>query len=288
MKNEKKIIVDGTLVKAGACVIPAESRGVMYGDGCFETLRSYAGRYLHIEKHLRRFKSAADFLGMEYPYFFESEDLRDRINRLLEKNGLEDKNAVIRFQLWRKGKRGYRVDKKSGTHFSVIPSPLPEIRSVSSLALVKVRRIPDASLPSVYKLSNNINYIAAAREAKEQNADDALMQTVDGFLSETTIANIFWITEGIVYTPSADECDLLPGITRSVLIKLCRDELGLEVREGKFKPGDLHNAEAAWVCNSVREIVPVSRVGKINLNVCDTVVRDLKAVFKSYKKNHLS
>ena len=286
MSSEQKLIFDGELLSVEEPVVPAVSRGLMYGDGCFETLRSYEGSFLHMQEHLKRFESAAYFLEINFPAFFKEKNLRSSLEKLLIENGIESEDAVLRFQLWRGGGRGYQADQQTATHFSVIASKLPEIKESVKLAFVETKRIPNTSLPSSFKLSNNINYMTAARQASEKGADDALMQTVDGFISETTIANLFWFDGDIIYTPSTD-CDLLPGITRKVLISLI-EKLGYEIKQGKFKPPELLEAQAVWICNSVREILPVAEVGDSKFDTSHPIIRQLSDEFASYKQQNLT
>ncbi|MDZ7715444.1 MAG: aminotransferase class IV [Balneolaceae bacterium] len=286
MGTEKKLIFDGDFVSTEETVVPAVSRGLMYGDGCFETLRSYAGCFLHLREHLQRFKLASDFLGLDFPLFFDDAKLKSSLEKLLVKNGLATVDAIIRFQLWRDGTRGYRAEQQGATHFSIMASKLPSIKDSIKLAFVDTKRIPDASLPSAFKLSNNINYIVAAREAAEKGADDALMQTVDGYLSETTIANLFWSADDVIYTPSED-CDLLPGITRNVLINICQ-QTGFTVKQGRYTSKEILKAEAVWICNSVREIVHVSQIEDKEFEVNHWAVNRLKEKFEGYKKQKLA
>lgn len=286
MGIDQKLIFDGRFINTEEAVIPAVSRGLMYGDGCFETLRSYHGNFLHLEKHLQRFSQGAIFLGFKLPDFFLGDQLKSSIVKLLQENELLEKDAVIRFQLWRKGGRGYDVVEPSPAHFTVTASALPTVKDSVTLAFVDTRRIPEASLPSEYKLSNNINYITAAREASGKEADDALMLTIGDYISETTIANLFWTKDDIIYTPSED-CDLLPGITRNVLINICR-KIGFNVKEGKYTPREIMDAEAVWMCNSVREIVSVSQIEQEAFETNHPIVKSLGKEFEGYKKQRLN
>lgn len=281
MENNRWVIYDGNLIRAVDPVVPVESRGLMYGDGCFETLRVYKGAFFRLEEHLSRFKSAAEFLGLDYPEQLEESSIKELSENLLDKNKLSNKDAVIRIQLWRSGKRGYSVSGENISHFSMLATPLPEIPTSIALASVDVKRIPNKALPSRYKLTNNINYITAARQAAQKNADDALMQTVEGYLSETTIANLFWISGNTVFTPSL-ACDLLPGITRSVLIHLIGEFDGVVLKEGEYFLEEIYKADAVWICNSVREVVAVSQVDGVRYNEDHFVNEKLKESYKNF------
>lgn len=286
MSNSSWILFDGNVIEADTPAVPATSRGLMYGDGCFDTLRSYTGRFLHFEKHLSRLRSSAEFLGLSFPEELENDQVINTIQSLLQKNGLEKKQGVIRIQLWREGGRGYTPEMPSKTHFSVMVTSLPKLQKTITLATTSTRRVPNAAVPSSYKLSNNINYIMAAREASNAGADDALMLTTGDAVSETTIANIFWIKDGKVYTPSKS-CDLLPGITRNTILELLNSSLYVPVKEGEFKVSDLYEAEAFFTCNSIRELVEVRSIDGHSFVTEHHLFTKLKTAFAQYKSRQL-
>ena len=161
----------------------------------------------------------------------------------------------------------------------------PVIFPPVSLITSRIRRIPDAALPASVKWTNGINYILAAREAQQRGADDALMLTVDGYVSETTAANLFWVDAGTIFTPS-DDCDLLPGITRSALLDIIR-ETGIPLRTGRFEPSVLHQADAVWMCNSVREICPVTRLDDRRYDAENPVLEQVTVHYENFKRRRL-
>lgn len=271
--------MDGKWQQAEKPVLTVQSRAVAYGDGCFETLRSYSGKFLRFNEHLRRLGRAMEYLQLSSPDGLEERPLRGSIGKLLDRNGLTDTDSVVRIQVWREGGRGFEIPEDGVTHFAVTASALPEISESIKLATVATRRIPSVALNPGFKLSNSINYIRAAAEASQSGADDALMLTTEGFVSETTIANIFWMDGNTVFTPS-QSCDILPGITRGILIDLIRGESDIGLEEGAFYPDHLLESETVWVCNSVREIVPVISIDKQEFSalhpVFDRIVRSFK------------
>ena len=155
----------------------------------------------------------------------------------------------------------------------------------ATLVTSRYRRIPDAALPVGVKWTNGINYILAAAEAQRRGADDALMLTVDGHLSETTVANLFWEESGTVYTPSA-ECDLLPGITRGILLELI-EEAGIPLKTGRFEPSALHRADAVWICNSVRGICPVRQIDGRSYPVESALLADITGRYMAFKHGRM-
>lgn len=284
VSKSSHIILDGDVVSSGSIRDLLTNRTFMYGEGCFDTLRAYSGGFLHPEGHLKRLQNGMNWLNWNVP-----EPLRDVASFLemltlyLKSNGMMQDEARVRIQVWNDDKTAGFRPGNPGIHFLITGSTLNTlansplntlagsplhsntvspgdftdriIKKGAALITSRIRRIPMASLPSDVKWSNGINYILAAREAQQKKADDALMLTQDGYLSETTISNIFWKKGGTVCTPSSD-CDLLPGITRGILIDLLRKS-ETHVQTGKYEFNAILDADTVWACNSVREIYPV-------------------------------
>lgn len=286
MSSSSHIIFDGKIVAADIPVVPALSRGLMYGDGVFETLRIYNSQTLFLSEHLERLLRGLDVLGIPTPGGLEINNLRGLIFKLLEQQQLIQEDAIVRLQVWRDGGRGYLPNEDSQSHFSITASACPDSFKHPTLMTVDLQRIPSQSMPADVKFTNGINYILASREAAEKGGDDALMTTINGSVSETTIANIFWIKDQAVFTPSLD-CDILPGITRDILIQLINDHKDWELWEGQFSLEDLFHADTVWICNSVRELLPVKKVDSYSFNVEHELLKNLKARFHQFKEANL-
>lgn len=286
MAIDRWILHNGEFRPAGDVLLAADARTVMYGDGCFETMRCYEGELLHFKDHIKRLEAGLEYLNIYKPNSLGVNDLRKHIIELLNRNGLSGEQAVVRLQVWREGGRGYMPDGDAGAGYVMSCGPLPGSASALELATAATRRIPSSSLSSRFKLSGGTNYIKAASEAGRAGADDALMLTTEGNVSETTVANIFWVRDEHVYTPS-EECDLLPGITRGILLDLLRDMNHVQISEGSYEPAELQAAEAAWVCNSLREIQPVARLDEVKYRESHPVIYRLKESFRRYVESNL-
>ena len=312
-----KVILDGELHSADDIGLSLSSRLAMYGEGCFDTLRAYESGFLHPGAHLKRLQQGMDYLGLEIPKELLTADaFLEMLHRYLQANNAGGLQARLRVQVWadddtagyRPGNRsarflvtGFELGKPntgSSTDVQTESSPVDRIRADTStsvrsdrsrpgvrLITSRYHRIPDTALPAGVKWSNGINYILAAREAMEQGADDALMLTRDGFVSETTIANIFWKSGGNVYTPS-EACDLLPGITRHLLIDFLK-ELGISVTQGRYTPEDFLQADTAWACNSIREWYPIRQLDEHKLGHDALFWNEVTTYFEKRKNEEL-
>lgn len=282
MSNNPIMILNGAFVAEKNAAISPVNRGMMYGDGCFETIRLYAGKLLGWQSHFDRLKAGLQYLEMEVN--FSADDLRESISKLVDKNQFSDKDTMVRIQCWRSGGRGYNPTSTQ-TNWMAQISEISISSEPMELTVANTRCIPHEALQRRYKLTNGLNYIKAAQEADARKADDALMLTIDEQISETTSANIFWIKGGAVFTPHED-CDLLPGVTRSIMMNIC-ERLTISLKKGSFSLSDLQDAEAVFCTNSLIEIREVSSVDKMKFEIGHPITKKIKAGFEAYKKEHI-
>lgn len=277
----QQIWVDGRFVSYDTPTLPPTVRGVLYGAGCFETFQSFSGRFLHLDRHLQRFADGIQWLrGGESPVPAESE-LRLVLNQLLEMNGLENTDAIIRLQASLLAERGYRDEPETGVQLSIIATPKPAREATVRLANADTCVVPTRCRPSGLKLSNTLHYLQAFREAVKQNRDDALMKTVNGKIAETSVANVFWKEGDTVYTPSPS-CDILPGQMRRILMENIPEGTGCRVEEGEFGPEHLKRAEHLWVCNSLKQVQPVASLDGWKYSVESSFYAQLIDVLSRY------
>ncbi|SMO75934.1 aminotransferase class IV [Gracilimonas mengyeensis] len=282
MKKSPKIILNGELIAESEAKVSPLNRGMMYGDGCFETLRAYAGQFLRWEAHYARLEAGMNYLGMNLP--FDSAGLKSKISELLRENQLFVSDAMVRLQCWREGGRGYAPDSRQSS-WMVQVSEANKMYPPSKLITAKTRCIPSEALERRYKLSNGLNYIKATQEAQQVEADDALMLTMQDKISETTSANIFWVKDGTLFTPDVS-CDLLPGVTRKMVLDVA-EKLGIPLETGAFGLMSVQNAEAMFCTNSLVEIREVSSLDGIEFTPQHMMVKEIKAGFEQLKEEEL-
>jgi branched-subunit amino acid aminotransferase/4-amino-4-deoxychorismate lyase len=275
-----KVWFNGAVVTETEARVSASSRAAMYGDGCFETLLAASGKFVCWQEHIDRLHAGMEYLGIRRNASLEAAALKKSVVRLLEINRLESIDSRVRIQVWRSGISGMGdpLVHEATAHISVKPAMAD--REPLRLIVAKTRRVPAAALDTRYKLSNYLNYIIAGQEAIAKDADDALMLTVSGKVSESSVANIFWLKNGVVYTPSL-QCDPLHGITRMLTIRHLTSN-GRDVVEGEFIPSDLEGADAVWVCNSIRIWQPVKSIGKMDFTKSAAEFRLMRDTFITY------
>ncbi|HEY5600042.1 MAG TPA: aminotransferase class IV, partial [Candidatus Manganitrophaceae bacterium] len=149
-----------------------------------------------------------------------------------------------------------------------------------SAAIVQVRRTPPAALDPAFKSISFLNNVQAKIEANRRGAFEGIFLSLDGYLAEGTVSNLFWVRKGKLKTP-APGVGLLEGVTRGVVLQLAKKS-GVRTEEGRFRPSDLLKAEEAFLTNSGVELAPLTEVeGKaIGGGKPGPITRQLHQAFK--------
>lgn len=275
--------VNGEFLDMRSAQIPAFQSGFYYGTGCFETIRADTGRILFFDDHYNRLKAGLCYIGVDESEVPDQKTLLNASRNLLRQDELTESIAKIRIQCSLAEQNGYRSDKSSRLHTIISVENYKLRKNPGTLMLAETRVIPGACRPSELKLCNMLHYRNAYREAQMSGADDAVMLTTNGFLSETSIANLFWKSGDSIFTPSVD-CDLLPGITRKYLIESIRMSSEFTLTEGEFEMDHLLSADSVWVTNSLVEIQPIKRINTQEYRVDDHLNSDLLNTYRSLKE----
>ena len=151
-----------------------------------------------------------------------------------------------------------------------------------SLGLSKVRRNAHSNLTYV-KSFNYIENIIERDKIIDKGYNEALFLNTEGFISEGAVSNIFFIKNGIIFTPKI-KCGLLPGITRDFVIRNLLS-IGFIVQEGEFTLEELMKAEGVFITNSIMGIMKVNKIEDKVVNE-STVVSEIKRYYDRYVENH--
>jgi len=272
--------VDGDLLPAGEASVSVEDRGFMYGDAAFETLRAYGGSVFAWGAHHERLENTCASLGMEDAV---PGNLKERVRETLAANDFAD--AYLRVSVTRGVQPGKLTPRAEvDPTVVVIAKPLPrgglEGESVwedpATVEMVDTRRVDSAAIPAGAKTHNYLNGILARLEL-DREADEALLLDSGGTVAEGAASNLFFVEDGTLKTPSA-EGDLLPGVTRSVVLDIASDE-SFPVEEGRYDPDTIRRADEAFLTNTTWEIRPVRKLDRWNLDV-GPITRLLARLFR--------
>jgi branched-chain amino acid aminotransferase len=151
-----------------------------------------------------------------------------------------------------------------------------------NIATVSTRRNSVQSLPARVKSLNYVNNVLGIIEANRAGAEEGLMLDLEGYVSECTVDNIFFVKNGIVKTPGAHH-SILMGITRESIIDIARRE-GLQVEEGTYITFDLYTADECWITGTGADLMPVISIdGRVvGEGRPGPVFRQLRSRWKDY------
>ncbi|WP_254280172.1 aminotransferase class IV [Haloarcula marina] len=264
--------VEGDLVPESDATVSVLDRGFAYGDGVFETLRVYGGDPFAWDAHRARLQRSAETLG-----FGEAipDDLRERVDETLDANDLTEaycKVSVTRGVQPGKLTPGAEVDPTVVVVVKELPRGGRDGERVwdgpADVQTVRTRRIPSEAVPADAKTHNYLNGILGRLELRRaavdgDAADECLMRDVDGNVVEGATSNVFFVSDNALRTPS-EGLDLLPGITREVVVELAQEE-GFPVETGAYSLDAIRDADEAFLTNSTWEIRPIGTVDGIDV-----------------------
>ena len=198
------VYVNGTIARAEDASIPVYDHGFLYGEGVYETLRTYNRVPFLYDRHVRRLRASAGYLQLDVP--FSDEELATWIGDTMAAAG-DMQEAYIRVLLTRGvGELTYDVGATPVPSLVIIVKPLeePPARVFSDgirIALVPILRNHPGSVNPIIKSNNLLNNALAMQEANRRGAEEGLMCNYRGELSECSQANFFIVRDGVALTP---------------------------------------------------------------------------------------
>ena len=255
------VYVNGTIAPADRAVVPVYDHGFVYGEGVYETLRTYSLVPFLYDRHMRRLRQSAERLLLDVP--FDDATMLNWIDQTVAAAG-ELQEAYIRILLTRGvGELNYdpRSTPKPTTVIIVKPFEPPAARVFENgirISVVDMLRNHPKSVNPIIKSNNLLNNAMAMQAAYRSGAEEALMCNYRGELTECSQANFFIVRGGAVLTPPS-QAGLLEGVTRAFVFELGR-ELGIDVREATLVPEDLNSADEMFITSTTRELSPVVNV----------------------------
>jgi branched-chain amino acid aminotransferase len=287
------VFLNDRFVHKAEAVVSVFDHGFLYGDGVYETIRSYGPRIFMRDQHLARLKRSAEAIGLEIP--IPLSQWPDLLHEAMRRNevGNDRSDAYLRITV-------SRGEGEIGLDPSLCPRPTVVImakalqgyppvlsRDGVSLTVAKTRRnLPEALSPQI-KATNFLNNILAKRESIAAGTFDSLLLNWREELTECTISNLFFLAGRTVHTPAL-ECGILDGITRSIVMTLAQEER-LSIEEGHYQVADLQRAEECFLTNTTMEIMPVTRIDTfpIGNGLPGPMTRRLQAAFATSRPRFL-
>ncbi len=253
--------VNGRITPERDAVISVFDHGFLYGEGIYETMRTYHGRLFLYERHTRRLRNSARMISLDVP--FTDQQLSTQIRDTIAASGLTGETYVR--VLVTRGVGDLTYDPHATPVPSVVIIVKPHVdppaevyaKGVHAVICDIVRNHPGSVNPMI-KSNNLMNSALAMQEALTRGGFEGIMRNYKGELTECTTSNLFIVRNGAAVTPPLD-AGLLPGITREFLFDVGK-EIGIDVLEQPLRDADLFAADEAFLTSTTREVVPIVTV----------------------------
>ncbi|MCO5070749.1 MAG: aminotransferase class IV [Rhizobiaceae bacterium] len=267
--KQTRIFLNGEFVGEEDAKVSVFDRCFLYGDGIFEGVAVWDRAPFRLQPHLDRMQDGLDYLRIENPY--DNVGWSDLIERTIDENKMED--GYLRIQISRgEGissiKWEPRLLRRAEPNVTIIPivgfkdyykGLIAEKMGTGLRAKILSRpRVPTASLPSGTKHCNYLNSVLGAIEVTSAQTDIGIAVDRDGFVTEGIAYNVFAVKNGELFTSPLNR-DILPGITRSVVLEIAARE-GIEAKEVLFDAFALTSADEVFICSTLELAVPVIEV----------------------------
>ena len=254
---------NGKLFNENENIIGPSNRGLRYGDGIFETIKYKNGNIILAKQHFERLWAGLHALQFIIPIHFTVDKLLAEIKALIKKNNL--KEARIRVTIIRSD-GGIYNPKNDLPNYIIEAIKLPEDNGLLNINGLQLCIYEDAvkSIDKFSNLKNNnyLPYFMGAKFAKQQHCNDALILNSQGNICDSTIANIFFIKDKIIYTAALTE-GCVAGVMRKWLIENLRI-LNYKVEETTVAKKLLLEADEVFLSNSIYNIRWVKSLENIN------------------------
>jgi len=252
--------VNGEITPAEEARVSVLDNGFTFGDAVYETLRTYAGRPFHLDRHLERLRRSAQRLAIPMPAGDGA--LTRELDALLARAA--NPESYIRIIVTRgRGDISYHFERVLGPTVVMVVKPLASVPSEHytdgvAVILSSVRRNHPRALDPGIKSCNLINNILAVQEAQAKGAFEPIMLNETGEIAESASANVFLVKDGTLLTPPLD-AGILSGVTRLVVLELARG-LALPLREEPVAVKDLLAADEVFITSTLKEVLPVATI----------------------------
>jgi len=265
--REGVIWMDGTLVNWRDANVHILTHAMHYASSVFEGERSYNGKIFRSREHSERLHNSARLIDFEIPWTVD--EIETAKNQVLRANGLTD--GYVRAVAWR----------GAGEDMGVASARNPVRLAIAAwewgayygdaktkgakLDISKWKRPSPETIPCHAKAAGLYMICTMSKHAAEAKGfSDAMMFDYRGYIAEATGANIFFVKDGEVHTPTPD-C-FLNGLTRQTVIGMLRDRQ-IKVIERHIMPDELEGFEQCWLTGTAAEVTPVGQIGDYNFEV---------------------
>ncbi len=252
--------LDGSYMPIEQAKISPLDRGFLFGDGIYEVVPSYAGKMVGFAPHMLRMKSGLEAIGIKLDWSMD--DWSELCQRLIAENGAGNLGIYLHVSRGADNKRHHAFPENIAPTvfaftFEIAAAPVADKAKVKPYKVSTTRdlRWERCHIKSTALLGNVLHF----QQGYEQGNDETLLFNADNQLTEASACNAFIVIDGTVITPPLDN-QLLPGITRQIVLDVLRKDGRIKVEERSVSMDEVMNADEVWITSSSKEIAPVTEV----------------------------
>jgi branched-chain amino acid aminotransferase len=274
------IWMDGQMVPWRDAKLHVLTHGLHYASGVFEGERAYSGNIFKLREHSDRLIASGRILGFEIPW--TAEEIDAACIAVVRKNGLTD--AYVRPLAWRGAEMLAVSAQKTKIHLAIATWAWPNLFGENRmkgvrLGMARWRRPAPDTAPTTSKAAGLYMIGTLSKHAAEaEGFDDALMLDFKGDVAEATGANIFFVMDGALHTPTP--ICFLDGITRRTIMELARQQQ-IKVVERTIRPEEIGSASEVFLAGTAAEVTPVRTIGTRDFTpgpITEALLRDYEAL----------
>lgn len=248
-----KVYLNGKILDYQDANISVFDRGFLFGDSIYEVMVQINRNFFYEQEHLKRLSDCLQKINID----FDIKTISEKIDNLLESSGLEEKDCLLYIQVTRgvaPRKHAFPKNANPTLMMYALPFVLPDInQNHISVVTIQDYRWHRCDIKTTSLLSN----VMANDYATKQGAYESVFIR-DGRVTEASHCNIFFVKNNVIYTHPTNEF-ILDGITRKIVIKLCKD-LSLEFREEAVRLEDLYSMDEAFLTGTTTQIASIRQI----------------------------
>lgn len=254
------VYLDGSYLPMAEAKISPMDRGFLFGDGIYEVVPSYSGQMVGFAPHIERMNNGMHAIGIELGWSHQQWEAV--CDSLIEKNGSGNLALYLHVSRGADTKRFHAYPEGVAPtvfafSFEIPPAPVADKSKVVGYKVATSRdlRWERCQIKSTALLGNVMHF----QHGYQQGANETLLYNERNELTEASACNAYIVKNGAVITPPLDN-QILPGITRYILLDLLRKDGSIAVEERTVTMDEVFDADEVWVSSSSKEIVPVIEV----------------------------
>jgi branched-chain amino acid aminotransferase len=278
------VSINGNITSPDDAAIPALDRGFLFGDNIFEVIVGFGSSLIDLKLHLERLRSSAQNLSIPIPW--SDEELSFELQELATQ--LNMPKIYLRLVITRGSGAGIVIPENLVPNKIIYAFPAKEenpLTYINGLSL-KRKKLPFTERGAHSKTGNYLRSILAVKDAQKEGFDEVIWSNSEGEFTEASTANIFFIgREGDlleIVTPST-QSGILKGLTRKRIQTLLRNA-GIKNDERIIYTDELAKFDEAFICSTVRGLIPINRIDRHTLHTCRTnsVFRKIESLYLTW------